>query len=157
MSDDPTQRILAAIDGLGARIGGLEGRMEGLEGRMEGLEGRMEGLEGRMEGLAGRMEGLAGRIGRLEAGQADFSARQDRMRIDLMGRMDRLQDTQTEQRDSMDVLLDLLVNNQRMAERSLSEARLGVDMQSRITTTIAALERQVRRLQDDVRHLKGES
>jgi hypothetical protein len=138
MSDDPTDRILVAIAGLGLRLG----RLEGLDARLERLEGLDARLE-RLEGLDARLERLEGQMGRL--------------RIDLMARMDRLQDTQTEQRDSMDVLLDLLVSNQRMAERSLSEARLGVDLQSRMTTTIATLERQVRRLQEDVRHLKGES
>ncbi len=55
--------------------------------------------------------------------------------------MDRLQDSIIEQRDDVSALLDLLVTNQKIAERGLSEARLGVDRQSAMTTTMATFQR----------------
>jgi hypothetical protein len=80
--------------------------------------------------------------------------KQDDLRIVLMDRMDRLQDSITEQCDDVSALLDPLVTNQKIAERGLSEARLGVDRQSAMTTTMATFQRQLRRLQDEVRELR---
>jgi hypothetical protein len=46
---------------------------------------------------------------------ADVLSAIDKMRIDLMARMDRLQDTATTQGRDMEALLDLMVTTQKIA------------------------------------------
>jgi hypothetical protein len=83
-----------------------------------------------------------------------LSENQDRLRVDLMARMDRLQNNMTEQADEHSVLLDLLATNQGIAERSQSEARASFDLHARMATAMTSLQRQLRRLEDEVRELR---
>ena len=136
MSDDPLASILGEIRQLRTDLlGRTDQDRADLLGRMD--QDRADLLE------------------RMDQDRADLLGRIDRLRTDLMARMDRLQDSLSEQRDDISVLLDLLVTHQRIAERALSEARSSLDGLSSSNAAIATLERQVRRLQDDVRQLKN--
>lgn len=79
------------------------------------------------------------------------------VRIDVMARIDRLQDAVSEQRDDISVPLDLLATHQRMAERGVTGARLAMDGLSSTNSAMTTMERQLRRLQDEVRQLKDKS
>ncbi|WP_428538723.1 hypothetical protein [Rhodopila sp.] len=76
------------------------------------------------------------------------------VRVDLMARMDRLQDTATRQRDDITLLLDLAMGNKNRAELSLTEARAAVDMQGSNSSALIALQRKVMDLEAQVRELR---
>ncbi len=165
MSDD---QILAALARLEAGQAGLEAGQAGLEAGQAGLVAGQAGLVAGQAGLVAGQAGLeagqagleAGQAG-LVAGQAGLVARMDRLddrfaglRVDLMARMDRLQDALTEQRGEADTLLDLLVANQRVAERGGSEARSAFDVASSNTMVLTQLMQKVVRLEEQVRELR---
>ncbi len=86
-------------------------------------------------------------LARLEAGQG-------KLRVDLMARMDRLQDTLTEQGGDVNTLLDLMVANQRIAERGGAEAKTAFDIGSSNTMVLTQLMQKVVRLEQQVRELR---
>ena len=78
---------------------------------------------------------------RLEAGQAQ-------LRVDLMARIDRVQDTLTTVRDDITV-----VGRADQAHRAADNVR---DELRALNEVVTGVIRQVRRLQSDVRELRGE-
>jgi hypothetical protein len=130
MSDghEPTLAdVLAAVITVGDRVAGIEGEVAGLKGKVVGIEGKIE-AQGR---------------------------KHDELRVALMDRIDPMQSALTQRTEDVSVLLDLMVTNQKLAERGLSEARFGVDRQSSMATTMATFERQLRRLRDEVEELRN--
>jgi hypothetical protein len=119
--------VLAAVITVGDRVVGIEGKVAGIEGEIAGLKGKIE-AQGR---------------------------KHDELRVALMDRIDRMQNSLTQRTEDVSVLLDLMVTNQKIAERGLSEARFGVDRQSSMATTMATFERQLRQLRDDVEELRN--
>ena len=80
-------------------------------------------------------------IERLEAGQ-------DRLRGDLMARMDRLQDALTLQHDDVIVSMGAAERAERIARSALEETRA-------LGEIVTVQTRQIQRLQSDIRQLKG--
>jgi hypothetical protein len=87
--------------------------------------------------------------------QEEMGLKQDGLRVSLMDRMDRLQDSLTEQRDDISVMLELLATNQRIAERGLSEARTSFDLHGRTASALTTMQRQLRDLRDEVNELRN--
>jgi len=88
-------------------------------------------------------------IARILAAIERLDAGQDRLRGDLMARMDRLQDALTLQHDDVTV-------NMGAAERAERIAR-GASEETRALGEIVTVQtRQIQRLQSDIRQLKGE-
>lgn len=99
------------------------------------LEGGHKQLEGGLERLDGAMERLGSALVQL--------------RTDVMERIDRLQDTVTGMRD------DIGVNFAR-ADRAVDAAADNARQIELLGREVSAMERQIQRLQTDVRTLKGE-
>lgn len=132
MSDGITGRLDAIL----AAVGELRTDVNRIQSDVDGLKSDVDGLKLGVNGL-----------------KADLLA----TRSDIMARVDRVQDALTEQRDDLTVMLGLIDGVQRIGERALSESRTNFDQQSRAISLTATLERQIRRLQDEVRQLRGEA
>jgi hypothetical protein len=102
--------------------------------------------------LGARIGQVETRLGEVEMG---LNTKLIEVRAAVMDRIDRLQDTMTEQKDDMGVLLELLATNQKIAERGLSEARSALDVHSQTSSAMTALGRQIRQLRDRVEKLEG--
>lgn len=107
--------------------------------------------------VAGLRDVTAGEIASLRTdvtslGTSVTSLREDmnKLRIDMMDRMDRLQDVLTVQRDE-------LVVNYGAAERVEKIARAAQEEVRTLGEMVTPMVRQIRRLQDEVRTLRGES
>ena len=88
-------------------------------------------------------------LDRLEAGQAKLEAGQVQLRVDLMARIDRVQDTLTTVRDDITVVMGRADQAHRAADNVRDELRA-------LNEVVTGVIRQVRRLQSDVRELRGE-
>lgn len=80
---------------------------------------------------------------------ADLRGELTQLRVDVMARMDRLQDTVTGMRD------DIAVNFVR-ADRAVDAAEANARQVEILGREISGMQRQIQRLQSDVRTLKGE-
>jgi phage shock protein A len=90
-------------------------------------------------------EGLA----RLERNQEKLERGHERLRVDLMARMDRLDNAITAIRDDITVNMARADRAHEVADSTRSELRL-------LGEQVNAMERQIQRLQTDVRQIKGE-
>jgi hypothetical protein len=88
----------------------------------------------------------------------DVLAEIAKLRIDTMGRMDRLQDTATQQSRDIAALLDLMAAGLRAADEGREGVRRAHDIGASNTSVLTDLLKRVRRLETDVRELrdKGE-
>lgn len=75
---------------------------------------------------------------------------QDRLRSDLMARMDRLQDALTAQHDADVVNYGAAERAERIAQSAREEVRA-------LGEQVGAMVRQIQRLQSEVRQLRGEA
>jgi hypothetical protein len=89
---DQTGRILTALDSLVTGQAAIVGRLDALEvgqgaivGRLDGLETGQAAIVGRLDALEAGQSTIVGRVSGVEAGL-------DRLRVDVMARMDRLQE-----------------------------------------------------------------
>ena len=122
----------------------LESRFEKLESRFDNLEFRFEKLESRFENLESRIEvGLA----RLEARQTQLEISLIAVRTDVMGRMDRLQDTVKSMRD------DIIVNFGRADRVSLVAASASSEVRA-LGVEVSAMETQTLRLRGDLDEMR---
>ncbi len=96
-----------------------------------------------------KMQAILATLERLEAGQATLSAGQAQLRVDLMARMDRMQDSLTGIPDDIAVAMGA-ANNARE-----KNARIQSDIDY-LSEQAVIKERQIQRLQTAVRELKGE-
>jgi hypothetical protein len=92
---------------------------------------------------------------RLEAVVAREDEKLTELGVVAMERIDRLQNTVSEIRDDQSVLLGLLETNQRLAERSMTEARFSSDQYTSLAHTVTLVEMQVRKLRADVDELRA--
>jgi exonuclease VII small subunit len=129
MSDDSTTRILSIL-----------AKLESGQAKLEAGQAKLE------SGLAG-LTRVQAELGRAQAGLAE---RLDRTRIELMARMDRLQDALTLQQDETIVNLGA-------AERAERIATAAQDVVRSLSEQVTVMVRQIHRLQADVRELKGEA
>lgn len=83
-----------------------------------------------------------------------IGSKQDAQRTELMARMDRLQDTATQQGRDISALLDLMGGSQEAAKESRDSARRAVDISSSNTSVLTDLVKRVRQLEAEVRELK---
>jgi len=86
---------------------------------------------------------------KLDAGQTRLEEGQVKLRVELMGRMDRLQDVITGLRE------DVAVNFGRADKAELAAHNVREEVRA-LGEVVSAMHRQIQRLQTDVRHLKGE-
>ncbi|HME26241.1 MAG TPA: hypothetical protein VKI44_33760 [Acetobacteraceae bacterium] len=120
MSDNPLDRILAKLDVLEAGQKQLEAGQKQLESGQK----------------------------QLEAGYKQLESGQTQLRVDLMGRMDRLGDDITRIRDDIGV-------NMGRAERAIEVADHTREELRSLGSEVAAMWRKVNRLEGDVRDLRG--
>jgi hypothetical protein len=143
MSDrrEPTLAdVLDAVIGLGQKQEAFGLDLEAFGQKQEAFGLNLDALGQKQEAFGLNLEALG--------------VKQDGLRVGVMDRMDRLQDALTEQHDDINVLLELLATNQRIAERGLSEARTSFDLHSRTAAALTTMQRQLRHLQDEVNQLR---
>jgi hypothetical protein len=116
--------------------------------------GAVQAVVRRLDSLGGKIGALDGTIGALDRKVAALDSKVGRTKFELMGRMDRLQDKVTEQVGNADVPLEVLSTNQKIAEGSLSEARLSLDQYGSLARAVTGIEQQIVRLQRDVQELR---
>ena len=131
MSGDPVLAALARLEGK------FDEGFERIDERFERLEGR---INERFERIDERFERLEGRIERLETGQT-------RLRVDLMGRMDRLQ----EQVQAVDGLLTMGLGH---ADEAQEQARAATEGNRIHVEQIRILRDLFRKLDSRVRQLE---
>ena len=116
------------------------------------LSGRVETLGG---ALGGRIDALGveivGRIAAVAVRMDTLAARMDTLRINIMDRIDRVQDVTTRTQHDMQALLELMAVNQRYAETGVHA------MQSvgELSTVVTRLVQDVRRLDAAIQELRG--
>ena len=102
-----------------------------------------------LEKLESGQEQLRNGLEQLSNGQEQLSAELTRTRADLMARMDRLEDKFTAQREGEVVNLGISERAERIAKGAQDEVRI-------MGEQVNAMFRQIRRLESDIRHLRGE-
>ena len=156
MSDNLSERVLAVLERLeGGQtqlqdtvafiptyLGTLESRLDSLAGT---LENRLGSLESRLNSLESRFDDQNDTFARFRADLVDEFGR---TRNALMARMDRLQETLVIQREADVVNYGAAERAERIAKGASDEGRI-------LGEQLNALVRQVRRLEDEVRHLRG--
>ena len=121
MSDDPTTRILAAVDVLGSNLELLRGEVGGLREEVGGLRGEVGGLRGDVI----------------------------RFRAEIMGRIDRLQDAVSSVRDDGIVNFARADRVESIARESADQVRaMGVEL-SGMHRQIQRLQSDVRGLRGE--------
>src|ERR1019366_6906923 len=137
MNHDP---ILAALDELKAGMTGMTTRIDRLEA---GKTARMDRLEAGMTTRIDRLEaGMTTRIDRLEAGQIAT-------RVDLMERMDRLQDSLTAGRDDIGVNMGAVDAMQRANDNTRELVRAQGEQMTVMWRQLKNLEAKVREITGD--------
>jgi len=111
----------------------------------EELKGQRQELQWQREELKGHREELKGQREELKL----LGDRMINLRTDLMGRMDRLQDSITSMRDDIGVNMGATAHAVETNDNTRAELRSLGDV-------VTAMSRQIQRLQADVRALKGE-
>ncbi len=109
------------------------------------MENRLDGLESRLSALESWLNDQIDAFARFRADLVDEFGR---TRNALMGRMDRLQETLVIQREADVVNYGAAERAERIAKGASDEGRI-------LGEQLNALVRQVRRLEDEVRHLRG--
>jgi len=94
------------------------------------------------------------RLTSLQQGQLTLQQGQDRLRVELMARMDRLQNAATKQGHDMDVLLDLMATNQRISETATAATRAASDIGASNSSALTKLLQRQRELEADVAAIK---
>ena len=176
MTDDPMTQVLALLhkldarlervetgqDGLRADVAGLVGVIDRLRAEFDRLRAEFDGLRGEFDGIRGEFDGIRGEFTSLRAGQERLEASFERLsanherleaalvrlRADVMDRIDRLQDALTVQQEEAVVNFAVADRAERIALSARDEAR---SMAEQLT----AMMRIVRRLDSDVRQLRG--
>ena len=128
MSDDQTGRILAIV---------------------ERLEAGQADLAAKQADLAAGQASMGANLADLAAGQASMGADLTRLRVDMMARMDRLQDSLTAIRDDISTNYGTAEAAQRANDNTRTELRA-------LSEVVSSLVRQIRRLDSEVRILKGD-
>ena len=90
----------------------------------------------------------------LQEGQISLGGRLDKFRVDLMARMDRLQDTATKQGQDLDTLLDLMASNQHIAETATTTARASTDIGAANSLALTKLLQRQRTLEAELQAIK---
>jgi len=129
MADDTTARILAALEETRAALATQLARLD--------------------EKVVGVVARLAEDVSRLDGNLSRLDEKLDRTRADLMARMDRLQDAMTALRDDVTVNFGIADRVDSVAESARKETRA-------LAEVVTAMQRQIARLQSDVRQLRGE-
>ena len=170
MSDDRTGRILAIVERLEAGQADLAAKQGDLAAKQGDLAAKQGDLAAKQGDLAAKQGDLAAKQGDLAAGQADLVAVQasmgakladlsagqasmgadlTRLRVDMMAGMDRLQDSLTAIRDDISTNYGTAEAAQRANDNTRTELRA-------LGEVVSSLVRQIRRLDSEVRILKGD-
>lgn len=158
MSDrrEPTLAdVLDAVLGLGRKQEEFGLKLEGLSRRQDEFGVKLEHLSRRQDEFGLKLEDLGRRQDEFGVKLEALGRWQDGLRVNLMDRMDRLQNAMAEQRNEVGVFLELLSTNQRIAERGLSEARTSLDPHSRTSAALTTMQYQIRQLRDDLNQLRA--
>jgi len=149
MSGNSDALILAALERL---EGGqtqlraeLATRMERLQDAVAAVETRIAAMETRIAAMETRMDAQDETLGRF---RADLVDELGRTRSVLMARMDRLQDALVSQHEADVVNFGAAERAERIAKGAVDEGRI-------LGEQFNALVRQVRRLEEEVRILRG--
>ncbi|MBV8455603.1 MAG: hypothetical protein JO122_03185 [Acetobacteraceae bacterium] len=116
----------------------------------------MAALQGLQAVTAEQITQLRDRMDRLEAVVTRQDEKLTELRVVAMERMDRLQNTISEMRDDQSVLLGLPDTNQKLTERSMTEARFSSDQYTSLAHTVTLVEMQVRKLRADGDELRAQ-
>jgi chromosome segregation ATPase len=146
MSD--MDHVLAVLDRLETRQIGFDERFTGLEERFTGLEERFTGLEERFTGLEERFTGLEERFTGLETAHKGLSEHVDRLRGDMMARMDRLQGSMDAVRGDVAVNFDNTERVERQARGTQEQLDKLVEMFGTMFRKIHAIESRLQALED---------
>ena len=154
--NDQTDRILAALDRLERGQGKLSDDVAKLENGLARLSGDVAKLENGLAKLSGdvaKLENgqakLGGDVARLDSGLAKLINEVLGLRTDMMARMDRLQNGFMALRDDIGVNFGAAESVRRANDNTRDELRALGDV-------MGAMQRQIQRLQTDVRGLKGD-
>ena len=153
MSDN---QILAALTRIDQRLDGLEQGQKQVDQRLGGVEQGQKQLEQRLDGLEQGQKQVDQRLGGVEQGQRDLvalvgrvQAEATRNRSDIMARMDRFQDAVTAIRD--DIAVNFGTADQ--VRRANDNTREGLRV---LGDVVATMQKQIQRLQTEVRELRGD-
>lgn len=158
MSDAASGPVLTAIAELGVRLGGqiaaLDGRLSGqiaaLDARIAQLDTTVDGVRTELGTRIGSVETTLGaRIDAVGATTTRLEARLDRVRGDVMDRIDRLQDGLTQLTEGMIVDLGAAERAEQIAKSSSEETRTLGQQMTRMVRRIRRVEEAVKRLGGD--------
>lgn len=134
MSDDNTQRILAAL--------------ERLEIKHDQTSAGIGKMRADMETMRADVDKMRADIDKMRADVDRMRAATDKMRGDIMARIDRLQNTVDETRDAVVVNFGNTDRVERLARTAMEDSRATSEI-------LRVMQRQIMRLQADVEQLKG--
>ncbi len=142
MAEPSIQDVLTAVAAVAGEVGKLRADVTQMQGDMKQMQGDMKQMQSDIKQLQGDMKQMQGEM-------KQFRGELTQLRVDVMDRIDRLQDALTLQKD------DLVVNYS-AADRAEKIARAAQEETRALGDIVTPMIRQIRRLQEDVRHLRGE-
>ena len=155
MADDP---VLAAIGRLDAKLDTSVARLDTSVARLETkLDASVSHLETKLDTSVGRLDRSVGQLGAslaslaaaLEASRREARAELAELRVAMMSRMDRMQDTVTEIRDDIGVAMGAADAMQRANDNTRELVRLQGEQ-------MTIMFRQIKRLEEKVRGITGD-
>jgi DNA repair ATPase RecN len=146
MSSDELASILSAIAEVRAET---KAGLAGIAQRLEGIEARLDAVERRLDAVERRLDAVERRLDAVETRQQRQGEWQTQIRVDLMERMDRIQNDVRLLRDDISVGLAASERSERIAHGASAEVRLMAEQ-------LSVMRRQIHNLQTEVRALRGE-
>ena len=176
MSDEFQTTVLAALRQLQSGQDGLRTEFAGLRSEFSGLRDEFSGLRDEFGGLRGEFGGLRGEFAELRAAQASTEAGLSRLQVDLevlrsvvvsassettnlriqlMARMDRIQDVAKDINQALVLIREDIGVNYARADRIDVKSDAAAEITRTLTVEMVVLQRQVKRLEEDVRTILG--
>jgi uncharacterized phage infection (PIP) family protein YhgE len=149
MSDNPTQRILDVLIRLEAGQTSLQAGQASLQAGQASLEAGQASLQAGQASLEAGQASLEAGQTSLGAAQVSLGTAQTSLRVDLMARMDRLQDGLTAIRDDIGVNIGAVEAGRRANDNTRDDLRT-------LGEQVSVMWKQLKRLQTDVREIRGD-
>jgi len=141
--------VLAVLSRLESGQGRIELRLEQLGAGQAKLEARLAAVEAGQGKLEARLAAVEAGQAKLEARLAAVESSQTSLRIDIMGRMDRLENSLTDIRSDIVVNISAVNHIRTMHDNTREEVRL-------IGDHVARMFMQIKGIQTRLREINGE-
>jgi predicted nucleic acid-binding Zn-ribbon protein len=154
MSEDLILAALARLEGshneMRGEMSGMRGEITGIRGEMTDMRVEMSDMQSKLTDLHAGMADHGAKIDRLESGQSLMRSELTTLRVELMARMDRLQNTLTLVQDDITVNMGAADAAFRVNENTREDVRA-------LREQVSVMWRQLKTVEAKVRQITGDA